>query len=294
MAHHLSVSGLALALVLAAAVVHATWNLLAKRAAGGVAFFWLVFLVSGIAYAPVALAVAVWQHPRLGAVELGFMAGSAVLHLAYFWLLTRGYRVGDLSLVYPLARGTGPAISTAAAIAFLGERPTPLAVAGAALVVAGVFILAGGRRLFARRDAGVRSAVAYGLLTGAFIASYTLWDKRAVSAFHVPPVLLDWGANAGRVLLLSPLVVRRWQDVRRHWSAHRIETLGMGVLAPLSYILVLTAMVFTPVSYVAPAREVSILVGTAMGARFLAEGDAPRRLAGATAVVLGVMALAIG
>ncbi|MDR7455635.1 MAG: EamA family transporter, partial [Armatimonadota bacterium] len=83
-------------------------------------------------------------------------------------------------------------------------------------------------------------------------------------------------------------------EVRLHWRAHRVETLGVGLLAPLSYILVLTAMVFTPVSYVAPAREVSILVATVLGTRLLAEGDGARRLAAAAAIAIGVIALALG
>src|SRR5262249_61564717 len=81
---------------------------------------------------------------------------------------------------------------------------------------------------------------------------------------------------------------------RVEWRDHRAEAIGVAVLAPLSYILVLTAMQFTPVSYVAPAREISILIGTAMGTRLLAEGDVHRRLAAAAAMVVGVVVLAVG
>ncbi|HEU5170811.1 MAG TPA: hypothetical protein VFU46_09745, partial [Gemmatimonadales bacterium] len=85
----------------------------------------------------------------------------------------------------------------------------------------------------------------------------------------------------------------RWADVRRHWAQHRGPLIAIAVLSPLSYILVLTAMVFTPVSYVAPAREISILIGTAMGARWLAEGHLGHRMLGAAAMVAGIVALAI-
>jgi drug/metabolite transporter (DMT)-like permease len=287
-------TGLAISLILAAAFVHATWNLLAKRAGAGEAFLWMVFAASIVIYAPITAWIVIVQRPHIGLVQVGFVLGTALLHLAYFVMLTRGYRLGDLSLIYPLARGTGPALSTAAAIAFFGERPTPLAIVGAALVVLGVFVLTNGPRGFRQSAAHARWAVGYGLITGVIIAAYTLWDKQAVSAFGIPPLVLDWGSNVGRLSMLTPLAVARWDQVQLHWRAHRLEVLGVALLSPLAYIMVLTALVFTPVSYVAPAREVSILIGTAMGTRLLSEGDAPRRLAGAAAIVAGVICLAIG
>lgn len=284
-------SPLALALVLVAAVVHATWNLLAKRVGGGAPFVWLFGALSALIYAPLAVAAIIIQRPQLGTVELGFIVGSALLHIGYYLLLQRGYRVGDLSLVYPLARGTGPALATAAAIIFFGERPTPLALSGALIVVGGVFVLAGGGR---RTGDGGGEAVAAGLMTGTVIAAYTLWDKHAVGALLIPPLVLDWGTSLCRAALLAPVAWRRRDAVRACWREHRRAVLGVALLNPLSYILVLTALVFTPVSYVAPAREVSILVGALFGARLLGEGDVRRRLAAAGVIVLGVVALAVG
>lgn len=286
-------TGFALGLILAAAFIHATWNLLAKRAGGGASFVWLIAALAALLYAPFVIALVVVQRPSLGPLELVFIAGTAVLHLAYFVSLQRGYRVGDLSLIYPLARGTGPLLATGGAVWLLAERPTPLALAGTALIVGSVFVLAGGSSLLDRAS-GARQALGYGLLTGAFIAAYTLWDKVAVGALLIPPLLYDWASNAGRALLLTPLAWRRRGEVRRLWRERRLEVVGVAVLSPLSYLLVLTAMVVTPVSYVAPAREISILIGAAMGARFLAEGDVARRLLAACGMVLGVVALALG
>ena len=284
---------IALALVLFSAVAHATWNLFAKRAGGGALFIWLFEALAALLYAPLAIYVLAVQRPHIGALGVAFLAGSVLLHLAYFLILQRGYSVGDLSLVYPLARGTGPTLSTAAAIAFFGERPTPLALVGALLVAISVVILVGGPRL-APGAGGARWAIGYGLLTGVVIAAYTLWDKRAVSALLIPPILLNWSNDVGRALLLLPLALRDKRAVRDLWRAHWREALGVAILSPLSYLLVLTALVFTPVSYVAPAREVSILIGAAMGTRLLSEGEAPRSLVAAGAMVLGVVALALG
>jgi drug/metabolite transporter (DMT)-like permease len=281
----------ALILILAAAFIHASWNLLNKRASGHVTFTWLVAVLSAIFYTPVAVAVIFLTRLEIGVVELGLMAGSAALHSAYFILLNQGYRIGDLSLVYPLARGTGPLLSTIAAILLLGERPSALALAGALLIICGVVVITGSPKSL---RGSVKTAVLYAAVTGLFIAAYTLWDKQAVSRFAVPPLILDWGSNLGRTIFLTSLPARYPRETRVEWREHRFEAIGVAVLAPLSYILVLTAMQFTPVSYVAPAREISILIGTAMGTRLLAEGDGPRRLIAASAMVLGVVALAIG
>ncbi|MCZ7571870.1 MAG: DMT family transporter [Ardenticatenaceae bacterium] len=282
-------TGLALTLILTSAFIHATWNLLAKRVGGGVPFTWLFFGLTAAIYTPLAAAVMIRQQPRLSGFELLFVGGSASMHVVYFLALQRGYRVGDLSLVYPLARGTGPLLATTAAVLFLGEHPSPLALAGAGLVGIGVFALTADRLVL--RGPKVRGATGYGLLTGTIIATYTLWDKHAVSALLIPPLLYDYGSNVIRTVLLTPFVLRRWDEVRLEWRSHRLEALGVACLSPLSYILVLTAMVFTPVSHVAPAREISILIGTFMGARLLEEGSAGRRIVAASAMMLGVVAL---
>lgn len=282
----------ALALILAAAVIHAGWNLLAKRAGGGVAFVWLFATLSTLVYAPFAIAIVIFQRPHIGATELLFIIGSATIHIGYFLLLQRGYRTGDLSLVYPLARGTGPMLSTLTAIVFLGERPTAIALTGAILIAVGVFLFTGNPRQLG--NTGAVQAVTYALLTGVLIPSYTIWDKYAVSALLIPPVLYDWSCNLCRAGLLTPIALLKWSEVCREWNTHRPEALGVALLSPLSYILVLIALVFSPVSYIAPAREISILIGAVMGARLLAEGDTLRRLLAASVMVLGVVALAVG
>ncbi|MGH3717059.1 MAG: EamA family transporter, partial [Micromonosporaceae bacterium] len=129
----------AVALVLCSAVTHATWNLAAKRASGstGLAFVWLNSAVSTVVYLPLAA----WFLQPLTPVALGVMALSALTHLSYFLLLQRGYAVGDLSVVYPLARGTGPLLSVVAAILILGDRPGVVGLLGAALVVAGILVI---------------------------------------------------------------------------------------------------------------------------------------------------------
>ncbi|QYM78670.1 EamA family transporter [Horticoccus luteus] len=304
----------ALLLVLAAAGLHATWNYCAKRAGGGLPFVWLVGSIICSCYVPVLLIYGTWWSLSLSTFAVAWILGSGVLKTSYSLFLQRGYRTGDFSLIYPLARGTGPLLATLAAIAFLGERPSALALAGAAVIVLSIFWLTGGFGKFAsllrRRpapllpapaDAGplaarprVFSAVNYGLMSGVFIAAYTLWDRHGVAALAIAPVLYDAGTAFTQLALLTPFALRRWPEVATHWRAHRRYAFGVALLSPVAYILILTAMKFTPVSYVAPAREISIVIGAFMGARLLKESDSRRRLVAAVAMAAGVIALALG
>lgn len=280
---------LALVLILAAAVCHATWNLLYKQASGGPEFVWMHTSVSAVLLCPLALAVILLQRHQLAPRIAVAILVSALIHAVYFSLLRKSYGVGDLSLIYPLARGTGPALATAAAIWFLGERPTGIALVGCLLVVASILMFIGPLTC---RDPWY--AILLGLLTGVSIGCYTVWDKFAVSGIRVEPVLMEWGITLGLSFLLAPLAASRWNEVRQHWRAQRKRVLGVGLLAPLSYLLILTAMVFSPLSYIAPAREISILIGVMMGTRVLAEGHPTRRLLASAMMVCGVLALAVG
>jgi drug/metabolite transporter (DMT)-like permease len=283
---------LALALVLTSAVLHAIWNYFAKRARGGAAFTWLFSAVNCLIYLPLTVAFWYFSKTRLEPLDFVFFLGSAVLHLFYFLSLQRGYRSGDLSLVYPLARGSGPLLATLGAILFLAERPSSLALLGTVLIVLSVFILTGGFQLF--QNAAERQAIVYGLMTGVFIAAYTVWDGYAMSVMQIPPLIFSWFIEMMLVGLLTPVALNNWPKVRLEWREQRSAVLVIAILSPLAYILVLTALAFTPVSYIAPAREISILLGALLGARLLSEAESRRRLLAASGMVLGVILLALG
>jgi drug/metabolite transporter (DMT)-like permease len=281
-----------LGLVLLAAVAHAAWNLLAKGAQGGAAFVWLAVGLSSVLYVPALAVVVAVDADVLGWTALGLMAGSGALHAVYFTALQRGYAAGDLSLVYPLARGTGPLLATIAAVVLLGERPRAPALLGAGIIVAAVLSLA--LRSRPGEHGSRREAAGFALLTGVAIASYTLWDKHAVGPAGLSPIAYNWGTNVANVALLTPWVLRRPQSLRLAWRTSRARALGVALLSPLAYVLILYALARAPVSTVAPARETSILIGTVLGTTVLAEGDRRRRLLAAAAIVVGVAALAAG
>jgi len=281
-----------LALVLASAVVHATWNLWTKQLGSAVRqapLLWLLTAISSVFYAGFAAVTIVATHWRPDATALWLIAGSGLIHVGYFFLLLRGYRVGDLSLVYPVARGTGPLLTTAGAVALFGEHPTALSVAGVLLVVLGVAVMT--HR--GARETPIGPGLRYGLATGVAIAVYTLWDGWAVKRAGVPPLVFYWGGEVVRVLALSPLALREPAEVGALWRSQRWRVLGIALLSPLSYILILLALRRGDVGHIAPAREVSILIGAWLGGRVLGEGDRRRRLVAAAAFACGVIALAV-
>ena len=260
---------------------------------GGAVFVWLFGFLAMLIYAPLAVVVVLLGEALFRPEALVFMFGSGVLHLGYFIFCSEDTRSGDLSLVYPLARGTwGPLLATAAAIVVLGERPGTVALLGIALITVGVFMLTvePGN---ARKAGWGKQSVVYGLLTGAFIAAYTIWDKHAVSALLIPPLLQSWVTTLVTTGLLTPLAVRHRGKVLAIWREHKIEALGVAVLSPARISWSLRRL-SSRLRYVAPAREISILIGAVMGGE-PARGswDVRRRLVAATFMVLGFAALAL-
>ncbi len=287
----------ALGLILIAALAHASWNLFSKQAsaAAGTLFIWLVAVVATVAYAPVVAASVLIQRPHLTAANWLFMAGTGVLEAGYFQFLQAGYRLGDLSVVYPVGRGTGALLASLAGIVLLSERPGPAGIAGIAAIVAGITLIGlPSRRARRREPAAALTAVALALATGTFIASYTLWDKYAVATLGTPAVLQGYATFPVMLTAFAPYVLRRRAELAGVWRSFRLQVAGAGLLAPLAYMLVLAALSFTAVSAVAPVREVSVLFGVILGRRVLGEGGLARKLVAAAAIVAGIIAIAFG
>jgi drug/metabolite transporter (DMT)-like permease len=282
---------LAFALVFTSAILHAFWNYLAKKAAGGTPFVWLFSFVSWLLYLPFVLALIIIQQPSLGMPALIAILGTSLLHLVYFLLLDRGYRVGDLSVMYPLARGTGPAMSTLGAILLLGESPSAGVWLGTILLLVGVLIMTGNPRHLLK--SGAAKGVLFGVLVGAAMGAITLWDKQAVSVLMISPLLLTWGTNGFRSLALAPAMRGRWAEITRQWVVNRRAIIGVAVLDSLSYLLFLVALQSSPVSILSPLRQSSILIGAFLGVQVLSESDGRRRMVAATVMLAGLLALAL-
>jgi drug/metabolite transporter (DMT)-like permease len=291
---------LALALVLAAALSHATWNLVAKKSGGGGNFFVLMgSILVGVLWLPVVIWTGYQEVRGWGWLAWLMISASAVVHVLYFRSLLHGYAVSDLTVVYPVARGSGPLLSSIGALLLLGEHMSVLSGIGALLVVSGVFLIAGGPGLW--RDAHdptkrvrVKRGLLWGAITGGFIAGYTVIDGYAVKVLLISPILVDYVGNVLRIPVMLPFALRDpsgfMQAFRQQWKAAMV----IAILGPLSYIMVLYAIRLAPLSHVAPAREVSMLFAALLGGQLLGEGDRAVRLLGAACIALGVVGLAFG
>ena len=289
----------AFALIILAGLIHAGWNIAAKKAGGDARFAFFTAVLMMVVWAPLGWWLGRDAVPLWGAREWAFIVASGLLHVLYYVILLRGYRRADLTVVYPLARGSGPLLSSFVAITLLGEQLSWLGALGIAGVVGGVFLIAGGPALLrATHDPAARARVhagmGYGLLTGAFIAAYTVVDGYAVKVLLMSPILVDYMGNFVRVAVLAPAVLRDLPTARSLWVVQWRFALLVAVVSPVAYVLVLFAMREAPMSHVAPAREVSMLFAALLGGHLLNEGDRLARLAGAVLIAAGVVALALG
>lgn len=289
----------ALVLVLLAGVIHASWNIAAKKAGGDARFAAFTTGVMIVVWAPLGIWLGIGEAPRWGFAEWLLLAASAVLHTVYYIVLLRGYRKADLTVVYPLARGSGPLLSSLAAIVLLGEQISALGVTGIIGVVAGVFLIAGGPGLWKKahdplQRQRLRKGMVYGVLSGVFIASYTVVDGYAVKFLLMSPILVDYFGALLRMVIMAPAVLRDRPAAAALWKTQWKYALFVGIVSPVSYVLVLYAMKVAPLSHVAPAREVSMLFAALLGGHLLGEGDRMLRLSGAALIAAGVVALALG
>lgn len=288
-------SSLAFILVIGAAVSHAAWNIVAHGISrAGAPFLWWGAIGSTVVWAG-----AVPFTGGLGAEDLGsFALGvgvSALLHVGYMAVLQRGYQEGNLSTVYATARGTGPFLSVIIAMVVLGERPSAVALVGVAAVIAGVVAIGlvdRGRGVAGARR-GVDLGLVFGLLTGVMIAIYTIWDAHVIRTWNLSPVAFMVGTTLLQVPFYSIAVRRRWRAVWALGRAQWRRIVAFGILSPLSYILVLTAIQIAPVALVAPLREVSVVLVSLFGVFVLRESRPGWRIAASLVVVGGIVLLAV-
>ncbi len=287
-------TSIALLLVLASALCHAGWNFLLKRSEHKVAFLGSAGVVAALTLLAPAVAVAAVNGIGTAGIALGCV--TACLHGVYGLSLARGYRLGDLSSVYPISRGVGLALIPIAAALLLDESVSVLAALGITMIAVGVYSLH--IEPHALRDLSAPLRVLNGpagrsaLLTGVLIATYSLWDKNALD--ELSPVVLNQFAMTGHALITTGVALRRApHEVHREWQTRGLSIVAAGVLIQLAYLLVLAALETSRVSYVAPSREVGIVVGASLGVVFLGEGFGLWRVWASLAIVAGVFVLAV-
>ena len=268
--------------VLLAALLHASWNAMIKG--GGDVLHDTAGIVVGAMLIGLPFLFVV---PVPSASAWPFIIASVVVHLAYYWLMISAYRVGDLSLVYPLMRGVAPLITAIAGIAVLGEMPAPMAWLGMLLVSGGVFLL-GYRAL---GHAPSRAAVTFALANAAVIALYTLIDGHGARVSGNAWSYIVWLFVLDGIPFSLWMLATRRETFVAHLRRRSRRALAGGGLSAAAYAISVWAMTKAPVALVASLRETSVLFATLIGARLLRERLSARRWSGVIAVVLGVLAL---
>ncbi len=275
-----------------AACAHSTWNILVKQAAASKHLLLFSSVIEAVLFLPMGIYGLSQSWSVLGWKACALLTATGIIHLLYTECLMRGYRASDLSVVYPLARGTGPLLSFAGAILILHERASVLSVCGALLITFGILLSSGGiQALRLRLD---RAGLFWGLATGLTIACYTLADGYSVKTLLLSPLLVEYAGNLFRALWLSAETLRRPTPLAAEYRQYWKYMYAVAVLMPVGYILVLFAMTMAPVSHVAPIREMSMMIGAYFGVRFLREGHARRRIFGSALIAVGVAAIAVG
>lgn len=286
----------ALVLVLTAALVHATWNYFLKKANATRPFWWLVYIITAVITVP---ALFIYDPQALSNITpIGWLviALSAPIHVIYGQVLQIGYKKSDYSIVYPTARGTGPLITVLCAVLILGDRPSFWGWIGIVLILASIVLLAMPHKQDKQtQDLRIRAGIFWGFLTGCFIAGYSFCDAWAVQQeTGLTPLSFYFPSIAVRAIVFAPFIM-----MHANWKAESKEILTtprlqkalavVTVGSPLAYILVLYAMTIAPLAYVAPSREVGMMIGVVLGGLLLRERLSVTRLTGVIGMTLGVI-----
>jgi len=278
-------------LVLISAFSHAAWNFAARKAAGNLMAIWLGLWVGCAVISPGALGIIVHNGLRETAPLPGVicMVATGLIHTVYFRLLAAGYEAGEISLVYPIARGSGIALTAILAVLLLKEQMTVLGSVGIGLICVGIISLGAGTRT----RAGDTKAVALALCIGASIVAYSLVDKTGVGYTH--PVVYIWAMFLIAGVALTPVLVRRYRGqlrraARRYWGYAVI--IGVGAVG--TYLLILFAFTMGPVGYIVAVREFAVVLGALAGIVFLKERFSLAKVVAICIIVIGIIGIKLG
>src|SRR5690625_654318 len=289
-------SVIGLGLIIIAAALHASWNLVSKLAAeAGTAFVFAHRTIAGVLYLPWVIYAFQQQEVCFTPWVLFILFLTAVLHLVYSISLMKGYQVADLSVVYPVARGTGPLLASIAAVIFFAETLTRNETVGIACVVLGILAIASRGRLKQFLDPQSWPGIRWGIFIGTLIASYSLVDAYAVKALLLAPVIVNWVYSLGAALLLAPTVWWNRAAFYRQMQGKWKHACYVSFASPLAYILVLYALrLGADVSQTAPLREMSMIFATVAGAVLLKDSVGLFRWLGCCLLLTGVILISVG
>jgi len=277
-----------LGLLVCAAVIHSGAHVLLKRAHDKLAFVWWQLLAVIIFYSPVLL-MARWNWPSTAWL---IMFASALAEAVYFYMTSRAYTLGDLSVTYPLARGSAPLFTALWAALFLRERPSALGTIGILVIAVGLFLvnLPNWGDITRPLRGLAQSTPRWALTAGLCISLYSTVDKVGVT--FIPPLLYIYIVLFMTLLALTP--IQRAERLSTEWRSNKWSAILAGIAVAGAYTLVLIAMQRSPVSYVGSIREMSVVLTAWVSTTFLGEGKASLRVPASALVAAGIMLIAIG
>jgi drug/metabolite transporter (DMT)-like permease len=279
-----------LLLLLLAAVLHALANVLMKKSGDKIAFAWWMLAVTTVLGCP-----ALFFVPDVPPVAWKILIFSGILEALYFFTLTKAYTSGDLSLVYPIARGSAQLFLLLWAVLLIKEHPTSIALAGIAAIIVGLYLINlpslhdWSRPLHAFRS----SASRWALLTGILISTYTTVDKVGIRYF--PPFIYIYFVLLVCLIVLSVLwlIPERRAALIQEPKNRMVAILLGAIFGTAGYTLVLAALKISPLSYVGPVREVSVVIGAWIGIRYLSEQGGWLRIVSSILVVIGIVLITV-
>lgn len=283
-------TSLALILVVLSAFGHSGWNYLTKSSKHKVTFLWLMLIAAGVIYI-----TPFWYRLRSHPIPVGgwpYILATGLIHSIYFSFLGMAYKRGDLSTVYPIARGTAPALVPFVAAVWLREFPSVLGAIGIALVVIGIQTV--GLPGLSRSSLSQfwqslkRGPVKFAFLTGLMTTLYTIVDRQGVQ--RVDPFVYIYLQMVLTALFLMPwMIARKRKEIQYEWTVNKWRAGIVGLLCVGTYLLILSAMTLpVKVSYIAAGRECSILFSTLLGILILHEPRGLQKVMGAVVVILGI------
>ena len=268
--------------VLVAAALHALWNFAAKKVAGDLSTMWLGVCVASVLSWPCAFLM--YDAGTPAPTLLGYVFATGVLHAWYFALLGKAYETGEISVVYPVARGTGVAGTALVAWLWLHDTISWSGLMGITAICTGTALV--GYSVRGQREHVL--AYMHAVLVGAIITGYSIVDKQAMGAVH--PVVYISGMFTLTAILLAPYVLHYKRAACVYAMRHLQRYIGLiGIGAIGTYLIILFAFRSGPVSYIVAVREFAVVVGSLLGFWLLKERLTPRKVLGIMAITLGLI-----
>ena len=275
-------STLTFLLVILSALLHASWNFVAKKYAGNYSVIYLSFLFSSVVTG--LMSVPYLAEVQLTSELIVLLIATGIFHAVYGFVLTFTYKNGDISTLYPIVRGSGIAGAVLLSLIILREDISMVSGFGVATVISGIAILSYRRNQKATSSKGIFLA----LICGSLIMSYTIFDKLLVADIHPIPVMA--ASQIISVIMFLPYVLKqRREELRTTLKTLLMPVIMISIIATSSYLIILYVMQIAPISRIVAVREASVVFGAMAGYIILKEHFSKLRLIGVVLVMLGII-----